>query len=82
MRRLAACIMAGLVVTGCKTLTVETDRPVDLYVRPYPTAEFRATVQGSDQRCTVRSSKPGVLNGKPGTCLLAGDDGVFAPCPN
>ncbi len=80
--RLAAGLLAGFILTGCKTLEIDAgDRAVDLYIKPYPTADFRAQVVGGEHRCTVKSSKPGILKGKPGTCLVAGADGVFKPCP-
>lgn len=79
MRRLlAAALVVGL--TGCKTVEVDTDRPVDLLLQVSPSTLIDARVQGGDGRCTIRSTQPAALKAKPGTCLKAGDDGVLAPC--
>lgn len=82
LRTLAPLLLAGLLLTGCVGhMKINSGaRPITYDLRVPKPSHLIASVDG-EPRVTLKSSVAGILKGKPGTCLLAGADGVFAPCP-
>lgn len=78
-------VALALVATGCGTFRKTAQTSLLMQVRVSEPAQVRLHIDGQRDAVFVTGGAkagPIKLTGAPGTCLIAGADRVFRPCPN